>query len=292
MSTASDYQQRLASILAPTTGELSAETIVELSQYLGWHKSDVAEHLNTAEARFADEWRAKVKEPRNERDVIDFYDQSETEIFEIAQWHVVVDIHVRSLICSEIAARRSGRRVLDYGSGIGSDALVFASAGFDVTLADVSGPLLKFAEWRLARHGYRPAVIDLKEQLLPEAAFDVVVCFDVLEHVLNPIRALRAIRRALRPQGLLFLHAPFGPDPLRPMHIVHRDMVSPRIRSLGFANCPGEEREFPSWLWFPHVYQRAEHSVLDRLAYRVWDSWLPESIRNVYRQLRSRMAAA
>ena len=50
-----------------------------------------------------------------------------TELFDLAQWHSTDPIHFRALICADIAAKQSGRKYLDYGSGIGSDALVFAS---------------------------------------------------------------------------------------------------------------------------------------------------------------------
>ena len=51
------------------------------------------------------------------------------------------------------------------------------------------------------------------------------------------------------------MHAPFGEDPDRPMHVVHEDVVTPRMHTVGF-NWRGDlELPFPQWLWHPRVYQ-------------------------------------
>ena len=111
---------------------------------------------------------AKIVNPADEAAVVRFYDESQTEIFDLAQWHASDPIHYRTLVCLDIAtAQRRGRRVIDYGSGIGSDAIVFAAAGYDVTLADVSSRLLEFAAWRCARRGLVVRTIDLKRERIP-----------------------------------------------------------------------------------------------------------------------------
>ena len=48
-------------------------------------------------------------------------------------------------------------------------------------------------------------------QALPfaDAAFDVVLSLDVLEHVNNPFRAAQEMARVLKPDGLLYVDAPF-----------------------------------------------------------------------------------
>src|SRR5207245_2138606 len=169
-----------------------------------------------------------------EKTVVRFYNDSQTELFDLVGWHADDPIHYRTLMCTDIAVAPPGRNYLDYGSGIGSDALAFASRGFDVTLADVSEPLLAFARWRCERRGFHVQCIDLKRQRIPRSQFDAVVCFDVLEHIHRPMRTLAAIWRAMKRGGLLFVHAPFGYDAERPMHVVHEDIVTPRMRSVGF----------------------------------------------------------
>jgi SAM-dependent methyltransferase len=45
---------------------------------------------------------------------------------------------------------------------------------------------------------------------IPACRFDIVVCTEVLEHVVNPFAAMAEIRRVLKPGGLLFASSPFN----------------------------------------------------------------------------------
>jgi SAM-dependent methyltransferase len=49
---------------------------------------------------------------------------------------------------------------------------------------------------------------DLQEYPLPAAAFDVVVCWDVLEHLRDPRAAIRRMGAAVKPDGLLIIAGP------------------------------------------------------------------------------------
>lgn len=288
--------ERWAAIMAPETGSLRRQLTLELSEYLGCSFAHVEAELAEATVRFTEEWRSRVADPSDERAVTDFYNESKTELFDLARWHAEDPIHCRTLTCADIASRRPGRTCLDYGSGIGSDALAFASAGFDVTLADVSNPLLAFAKWRCERRGLRVEIIDLKSEALPERRFDAVVCFDVLEHIHRPLRTLDRIHRAMTNQALLFVHAPFGEDPARPMHVVHSDVITPKMRSVGFNWRADLEREFPAWLWHPRVYEAFALSAVDRLGYLLYDGWLKgpvgDGLAHLYKRVRPSRRAA
>src|SRR2546423_7517865 len=45
---------------------------------------------------------------------------------------------------------------------------------------------------------------------LADDAFDMIVCTEVLEHVLQPFAAVTELRRLLRPGGMLFVTVPFN----------------------------------------------------------------------------------
>ncbi len=53
---------------------------------------------------------------------------------------------------------------------------------------------------------YEADVQDMR--VVPDAAYDSVICLEVLEHVPDPFRALAEIRRILRPGGVLVLSVP------------------------------------------------------------------------------------
>src|SRR5690606_7087017 len=146
--------------------------------------------LDGAGERFRREWAASVGESVDPSSLTRFYNQSDTELFELIEWHATDPIHYRTLILRDLACTRPGRAYLDYGSGIGSDAVVFAEAGFHVTLADISDVLLGFAAYRCRRRGASVRVVDLKSAPLPMDDIDVAVCFDVLEHIPEPLPAV------------------------------------------------------------------------------------------------------
>ena len=273
-STAGSYGDRWRATLAPRTGDIRRELTLEAAEFLGLTVEEATRRVEESGTEFFHEWQRLVSDPADPEQVVRFYNESKSELFEQIAWHASDAIHHRSPVCAELALSLPGRKFLDYGSGIGSNALVFGLAGFDVTLADVADPLRTFAKWRLERRGIRVRDIDLKRQSIEPDRYDVITCFDVLEHVPNPLGAVRRMRDALRAGGMLFLYAPFGDDPERPMHVVHDDSVSTRIRSLGFAIKHEWEAAFPDYVYAPMPYQRMRRSALGNLAYYVRDVWL------------------
>ena len=55
---------------------------------------------------------------------------------------------------------------------------------------------------------FGPARIDVLDLQFPDASFDVVVCNHVLEHIPDDHRAMRELRRVLRPGGWAMLLVP------------------------------------------------------------------------------------
>lgn len=269
-----EYAARWRAALAPRTGDVRRELIIEASEYCGIAFEEAERRVERSGEEFGEEWRRAVTEPSDPAQLVRFYNESRAELFEQIAWHASEPIHHRSLVCADLALTRHGREFLDYGSGIGSNALVFGLAGFRVTLADIADPLRNFARWRLERRGLDVRTIDLKQQGLEPGRYDVITCFDVLEHVPDPLAAVSRIRDALRPAGTFFLYAPFGPDPDRPMHVVHEDRVSPRMRALGFAVQHDWERAFPPYVAAPRTFTRVPRSRLANAAYYVRDVWL------------------
>ncbi len=105
--------------------------------------------------------------------------------------------------------RAGARTVLDAGCGAGALVAELTAGGLTVTGLDVSGRAIEAAtrahpECHFVRHSLEqvPWPVD-------RAAFDVVVSFEVIEHLLRPRRLLEGAHEALRPGGHLALTTPY-----------------------------------------------------------------------------------
>lgn len=95
-------------------------------------------------------------------------------------------------------------RIVDVGCGRGVVAGALAHRGCSVVGVERSLD---------AVHGLDPRVEvciapNLAEANLEPASFDAVVCRHVLEHLRDPVGSLEAMRRLLKPGGVLFLEVP------------------------------------------------------------------------------------
>jgi SAM-dependent methyltransferase len=92
-----------------------------------------------------------------------------------------------------------GKRVLDLGCRTGALTRAYA-AGNEVVGVDVDRDALDEA----ARHGIETVWADVEEPLpFDDAAFDVVVAAELLEHLDRPDRVVTEIGRVLRPGGTI-----------------------------------------------------------------------------------------
>jgi 2-polyprenyl-6-hydroxyphenyl methylase/3-demethylubiquinone-9 3-methyltransferase len=101
----------------------------------------------------------------------------------------------------------SGKRVLDVGCGGGILAESMARAGATVKGIDLADKPLKVAQLHRFESG---VAVDYEcigaEDLAARepAAFDVVTCMEMLEHVPDPASTVRACAALVRPGGLVF----------------------------------------------------------------------------------------
>ncbi len=102
-------------------------------------------------------------------------------------------------------ARWKGKRVLEIGCGIGTDAVNFARAGADYTGVELSKASLALACRRFEVFGLRGRLIEGNAEelssLVEPAAFDLVYSFGVIHHTPRPEAVLAEARRVVRPDG-------------------------------------------------------------------------------------------
>jgi len=100
---------------------------------------------------------------------------------------------------------RSDGRVLDLGCGVGNNLAALKRYG-ETWGADSSPRALEYC--RRDFRGRLDEVILPDRVPYPDDTFDLIVMFDVLEHVADDLAAARRVFRLLRPGGLLALTVP------------------------------------------------------------------------------------
>lgn len=104
--------------------------------------------------------------------------------------------------------RTRGKDVLDYGCGVGLEALQYAKTNNRVWLADISESNLALADkvLRLCDHRAEGSFL-IKEDVpaIPPDSFDVIHCAGVLHHIPEPRPIVEAMSAWLRHEGELRL---------------------------------------------------------------------------------------
>lgn len=100
------------------------------------------------------------------------------------------------------------RSVLDAGCGLAYGSAMLAEAGARAVLGvDRTEPVLEAARARVG-DTVRLQAADLLDLPFADGEFQLVVCFEVIEHVEEPLAVLDELRRVLTPDGLLAISSP------------------------------------------------------------------------------------
>ncbi|MEO8196169.1 MAG: glycosyltransferase [Thermoanaerobaculia bacterium] len=178
-----------------------------------------------------------------------------------------------------------GARVLEIGAGIGN-ITVWLLPRDSWVASDINPNYLHYLRNLTTAKPYlEVARVDV-EQAGDFAAlrerFDTVLCLNVLEHVADPLAALRNMRSALAPGGKLVLYVPHGRNLYSSLDEVlghrcryDRAMLTGELAAAGFELV--EQRFFnraavPGWWWNGKVLQRRSFS---RLQLKLFDLAVP-----------------
>jgi 2-polyprenyl-3-methyl-5-hydroxy-6-metoxy-1,4-benzoquinol methylase len=105
--------------------------------------------------------------------------------------------------------KTSKKRALDAGCGYGGASLALYELGFDVVGIDVSSFALKIAKTnaRARKSNIVLIVADICNMPITKK-FDIIVCYEVLEHLPNPNSALQALYNLLNEDGIFIATTP------------------------------------------------------------------------------------
>ena len=155
------------------------------------------------------------------------------------------------------AAMVAGKAVLDAGVGEGYGAAMLAETAASAVGVDIEPDVIDHAAAAYPTVRFQTA--DLVALPFPDASFDAVVSFQVIEHLQRPREFVSECARVLRPGGLLLLSTPnrltFSPTGTRnPFHTV--EFAASELRTVLAASLTVER--------MAGTFHRLRISVLER----------------------------
>ena len=172
-------------------------------------------------------------------------------------------------------------RMLDVGCSTGFVVEAARDRGWDAVGLDLNPSAVEFG----CSRGLDLRDVALEEAQLEPASFDAVCLFDVLEHLLEPVRTVRACTQLLRPGGILFMYVPnydsasrllMGRDAhfIWPTHhlnyytpITIRDLL--RREGLLAEYVATEGLDIVDYLWYPREVHGAHDAGVEEIADRL-----------------------
>lgn len=139
-------------------------------------------------------------EPTGERMILEHYKSSREDF-------VIYLLHLATYRFAEGYVR--GKKVLDYGCGSGYGSAQMAAVADDVVAVDVADDAVQYAAEKFQQDNLHYQAIDPSKPLpFGDDSFDVVLSFQVFEHVRDTDRYLAEVRRVLVKGGTFILVTP------------------------------------------------------------------------------------
>lgn len=140
------------------------------------------------------------------------------------------------LIRYDFVTGNTGHVVLDIGCGSGHGSNRLASKFKKVHGVDISPEAIAYAKKYWPEPNIEFSIGDSMDIPFPDSSFDVVVAFEVFEHLSDWRKFLSEIKRVLKPEGVVYvstpnktLYSPGTTKPINPHHVF--EMTIPEFRS-------------------------------------------------------------
>lgn len=150
----------------------------------------------------------------------DFYFESDSIIFDGLQWYLTGRWSADRYVL-EVGEKADGKKVLDFGGGIGLTAICLALSGYSVTYVDYSlkSRVAKFAQFLAEKLNVKDK-IQWKEWKDVDGVYNYIVSVDVLEHIIDWKSCFDRFLEIISPEGAVYIDARFEPKSReRPSHL-------------------------------------------------------------------------
>jgi SAM-dependent methyltransferase len=165
-----------------------SQDLEELREYLGPRFQEGVD----SSWKLADEWSSESRESREA--VERFYRETPWYLYNLVLWSATGQRPSYVEMARPVIDSGLVTSVLDFGSGVGNDALQFARMGLKVIACDFECESSRFLRWRAAQRGLEITSLDpAKGECGLGASFDLLWLMDVLEHLPEPFESLNRV---------------------------------------------------------------------------------------------------
>lgn len=229
------------SLFAPAVQRLRDDKEELVGDIMKWYnikdKYEVIATLKKGVSLMKEEWGAAGISPEDSTKVKEFYKTCKNYPYDLANWHIESRRDFDDRLVQEMM-KINPRSVLDWGCGIAQNAIMIKKYAkvSRVVAADLDSKTLDFAKFREAEHKYGIEFLETDKEypnMAPEK-FDVILCFDVLEHL--PDDEFRATIERLKEMKAdnckVFLSITWGSSNSHPMHMEGADWKMKLVNEL------------------------------------------------------------
>lgn len=187
----------------------------DLQEYFGYTLEEIDQKVEQREDIILAEWKAH--NPQNQEGASKFYSEGEGQL-----WYCVAGSGnndstelQKGTITHRVAVENLGNyikreKIVDYGCGMGMAGFIFHNLGYDVTFADVPGKMFNFLKYRCMKQGrWDIKFINIRAKFPLTEMYDIIMCYDVLEHVFDPVDVLNHLSQHLNEGGLMIVEVFF-----------------------------------------------------------------------------------
>lgn len=104
------------------------------------------------------------------------------------------------------------RKVLEIGCSIAAPSHILYDRGFNTTATDYSKYAVSKAHElaKSLKKNIKFAVVDVQKPIPLNAKYDIIIAFEVIEHLKNPTQAIKNMKAKLKDNGVLICSTPNG----------------------------------------------------------------------------------
>ena len=142
--------------------------------------------------------------------LVDFYSKTDNLLLELVEYHSTNFRRRLTQYVVKFSKINQLNKVLDFGCGIGEDGFSLLKENKEVFFCDISSRTFEFIKWRVNEKPHKCSFIDLNIEneysFFKEKNFlDLIICFEVLMHIDDPLRTLKYLYNLLNHNGFLLV---------------------------------------------------------------------------------------